>query len=137
MHEMTIDTNFYTALLNADPEAIKYTEAMNKILIPIIVIAELWQGFEGGSRTEHNRYTLERFIAQPKVSILNIGYETAKIYGELAFHCRKAGRSLSNNDIWIAALAREHGGILVTYDKDFLVFKDLFGPELLQVVSTP
>jgi PIN domain. len=44
--------------------------------------------------------------------------------------CKK-GRVLSQNDIWIAALAKETGGTLATFDKDFKALSDIFGDKLL------
>ncbi len=45
--------------------------------------------------------------------------------------CKQAGRALSHNDLWVAAIAKENGMRLVTYDKDFTVFKDTFGSKLV------
>jgi tRNA(fMet)-specific endonuclease VapC len=44
---------------------------------------------------------------------------TAQIYGEIKAGLRKKGRPLPDNDIWIAAQAIQHSGIIVSRDRHF------------------
>jgi predicted nucleic acid-binding protein len=45
--------------------------------------------------------------------------DTTRRYGEIAAELRRAGRPIQQNDIWIAALCKQHGYILATRDTDF------------------
>jgi tRNA(fMet)-specific endonuclease VapC len=58
-------------------------------------------------------------------TILDCNMVTAKIYGTIKQKLKIKGHPISENDIWIAALARQHNMILVTRDKDFEAVDDL------------
>jgi len=55
------------------------------------------------------------------------GVETTRHYADLQLFCRRHGRSLSQNDVWIAALVRETGNTLLTFDRDFVALRELLG----------
>lgn len=74
---------------------------------------------------------LSTFMSLDFVDVLRSTSKTAEIYGELAFVCRKRGRVLSNNDLWIASLAIEYDVPLVTYDKDFSALSSRLGDNLI------
>ena len=52
--------------------------------------------------------------------VLNVTEETALRYAEIDVFLRKRGRPIPRNDVWIAALALEHGMQLLTLDEHFL-----------------
>lgn len=127
---MIIDTNVYDAFRRGEPGLLRVSAEATQIALPLPVIAELKAGFLKGSLTGRNMNMLRVFMDQPVVSVLVPTTATADIYAVLQSLCWKQGRALSNNDIWIAALAREDDDVLVTYDKDFIVFQELFGEKL-------
>jgi tRNA(fMet)-specific endonuclease VapC len=53
------------------------------------------------------------------IRVLNVDQETAKHYGEIKSNLRKSGTPIPENDIWIAAMAIQHGFTLATNDKHF------------------
>ena len=128
---MIIDTNVYSALDRADPTVLQMLTGVPLAYMPLIVLGELRYGFAKGSKTSDNEIRLMRFISLDTVETMHLTNETAKAYGELSFFCSKKGRALSNNDIWIAALALEHKMPIVTFDKDFSVFKDILGDDVI------
>ena len=130
-----LDTNFYTALANGKEEAVAMLKGRHELCLPLPVVAELKYGFIKGSRKENNERTLQRFMAQPNVSIAIPTMKTADVYSELQLHCDKNGKVLSHNDLWIAALAKESNGILVTFDQDFTALKEVM-PEMLFILGT-
>jgi predicted nucleic acid-binding protein len=87
--------------------------------LPIVVLGELWFGFISGSRLRQNTETLERFVATPRVRVLELGEQTTRIFGEIATLLRRAGIAIQQNDIWIAALCKQHGFALATRDCGF------------------
>lgn len=127
---MILDTNVYSALDKADPIVLRALAGVEKAYVPIVVVGELQFGFQHGNRITVNNDRLVKFLSRDTVEILSLTTETARIYGELSILCKKRGRAASNNDIWIAALAREHDLPLVTFDKDFVVFTELLGDQL-------
>jgi len=128
---MIIDTNIYSALDRAESTTLKMMANVPIAYLPIIVLGELQYGFMKGSREDENINRLKRFLSQDTVEVLNIKAETTRYYGELSLLCKKSGRALSNNDIWIAALAMENDLPLATFDKDFAVFKDILKSGLI------
>jgi len=128
---MIIDTNVYGALYRGDSNAARALRDENDIYVPIIVVGELRHGFINGSKRNDNELRFDKFLAEDGVEIIYPTVQTAQVYAELSVYCRCAGRALSHNDLWIAALAQETNQQLVTYDKDFEVFADLFGDKLI------
>jgi len=49
----------------------------------------------------------------------------AREYGRLKQLLKEKGRPLPENDIWIAAMAKHHGMVLVTRDRHFREVADL------------
>lgn len=94
-------------------------------------MAELHFGFSLGLKRDKNIYNLEKFMSLEQVDMVFSTVQTIEIYGELASYCRKRGRVLSHNDLWIAALAIEHDTRLVTYDRDFMALSDRLGDKLV------
>jgi len=130
-----LDTNFYTALANGKDEAVSMLKGRHELCLPLPVIAELKYGFIKGSQKQNNERILQRFMAQPNVSISMPTIKTTDIYSELQLHCAKTGKVLSHNDLWIAALTKETKGTLVTYDQDFTALKEVM-PEMLFILNT-
>jgi len=128
---MIIDTNVYSAIDMGVQSATDILDNAAELLIPLPVVAELRFGFVRGSRRAENESRLQTLLSQPNVQGLCPTLQTSVIYAELQLICVQKGRVLSQNDIWIAALAKETGGTLVTFDKDFKALSDIFGDKLL------
>ena len=61
----------------------------------------------------------------PHFDILAVTGETAVTYAALRVALRRAGRPISANDAWIAALALEHGLPILSRDQHFDVVPNL------------
>lgn len=128
---IVIDTNVYSAALRGDEAVATVLRQSSAVYVPVVVIGELKAGFLGGSMNEHNQQKLNIFLANNRVRIINIEIEATEQYAQLKNYCKQFGSVLSNNDLWIATLAQELKCRLVTFDKDFEVFSELFGENLL------
>ena len=127
---MVIDTNVYSALDPGNEVAIAALKLAEQLYVPIVVVAELRFGFKNGSNLQQNEAKLVKFLSQSFVETLYVTDKTTEIYAELALHCRKSGRALSQNDLWIAALALENELPFVSFDNDFAVLEQYFGEKL-------
>ncbi len=116
---LALDTNAYRALGEGDPQLAGDVRRAEAVGLPIVVLGELWFGFMNGSRLRQNTETLERFLATPRVRILELGEQTTRMFGEIATLLRQAGIAIQQNDIWIAALCKQHGFALATRDQGF------------------
>ena len=73
------------------------------LIIPVIVLGELYTGFEAGSRAAENVERLESFLETPSVRLQDVTSDIARRYALLVNVLRRAGTPLPTNDIWIAA----------------------------------
>ncbi len=128
---MILDTNTYSALKLNDGQVLGYLRKAAVIGLPLPVLAELKYGFINGAHADTNSASLHDFLSQPFVRILTPTIRTCDRYAEIRLYVKKAGRALSNNDIWIAALILEADDIFITYDKDFAVFQEMLGNKLV------
>ena len=98
--------------------------------LPIVVLGELRCGFVNGSMLRQNTDTLERFLATSRVQALQLGEHTTRLFGETATLLRATGIAIQQNDIWIAALCKQHGFALATRDRGF---QHVLGLEVVEV----
>ena len=111
-----LDTNIIIAFYDKDPKVLKKI-AEGKIYIPSIVIGELWFGAEKSRKKSSNQKQIEALVDQ--VTILPVTEETSKHYGIIKNQLKQKGKPIPENDIWIAAVAREYDVMLVTRDQHF------------------
>ena len=114
-----IDTNIYSALKKGDKEIIELLENSDEILIPAVVLGELYAGFYYGSRIKENLKELDLFLNLPGVHVVKVDSEIADRYGMLIKILKKNGTPIPTNDVWIAATALVKGTKLVTFDAHF------------------
>lgn len=119
MSAIALDTNVYSAFMRGLPAALSALRAVREIHVPLMVLGELLAGFAAGARPAKNRDELARFLASPRVSVLLPDERTARHYAELFATLRAAGTPIPSNDLWIAALARQHRLSLLTFDTHF------------------
>jgi tRNA(fMet)-specific endonuclease VapC len=128
--KLALDTNAYKALGEGDPLLAEEMRRAEVVGLPIVVLGELWFGFMNGSKLRQNIETLERFLATPRVQILQLGEQTTRIFGEVATLLRQGGIAIQQNDIWIAALCKQHGFALATGDQGF---QHVLGLDVIEV----
>ena len=103
-----------TARLESDQQRL---DAVPELLIPMVVMGELYYGAAHSSRPQQNVAMIETFART--CVLLGIDVETAQLYGVLKAEQRTKGRPIPENDLWIAACARQHNLVLVTRDRHF------------------
>jgi len=114
-----IDTNIYSAFKNGDQNVIELLENADELLLPTVVLGELYAGFHIGSRQKKNLNELDQFLNLPGVYIVKIDKEIADRYGILIKILKEQGTPIPSNDVWIAAAALEKGSKIATYDTHF------------------
>ncbi len=87
------------------------------LAIPVIVLGKYRYGI-GQSR---NRTRYERWLAEAigNCRVLTVDEATAQRYAEIRSELKREGRPIPANDLWIAALARQHGLALPSRDRHF------------------
>lgn len=122
---LAIDTNAYSALDKNNSEVVKAIKEAGIIGLPIIVMGELYFGFDNGNRRELNIQDFNHFMELENLEILHLNEETARIFGEVSAELAAVGKPIQQNDIWIAALCKQYRYTLITADKGFGHIKGL------------
>jgi tRNA(fMet)-specific endonuclease VapC len=117
--EVSIDTNTYSALTDGNAHITSLLSSVDRLIFPFIVIAELLAGFRNGSREKRNREQLFQLLASNTSDIIYADMQTSEHYASIFAKLRGKGRMIPTNDMWIAAIALQHGLPLCTLDSDF------------------
>lgn len=125
MKKLLIDTNVYSLAMRDEAEVIYKLRHTGHIGISAISIGELLFGFRGGNREQKNRQELNQFLDSPRVSIYSVDEESAERYSAILQQLRNQGTPIPTNDIWIGAIALQHGLPLFTKDIHFAHIKGL------------
>ena len=115
---VVLDTNAYSDWRGAGRWH-QWIAKADRVLLPAIVLGELFHGFRKGSHAGKNITSLEAFLEEPQVDLLPVSRRTAEIYGTFLIHLQKSGTPIPTNDIWIAAGAHEVHARLLTRDRHF------------------
>ena len=116
---LLLDTNRYTDLARGVPEVVTRIRAASEVWLPLFALGELRAGFVGGTRKKRNEAALARFLTRPNIGLLLPDEATASFYANVYNELRRQGTPIPTNDIWIAALAIQHGLTLDARDKHF------------------
>jgi predicted nucleic acid-binding protein len=114
---MILDTNAVSGLLEGHPtlEALLAREVRHEL--PVIVIGEYRYGL---ARSRLRRRLLPLFEELIREStVLPVTTATAAAYAIVREALRAQGTPIPENDVWISALAIEHGLDIVSRDSDF------------------
>jgi len=87
------------------------------------VLCELEIGIQQTSKPEEYRRRLAQLLHH--VRLWPLDAETARQYGAVYIELRQHGRSLSQVDMMLAALGRQHRLTILTTDRDFEALSDL------------
>ena len=112
-----LDSNIVIAFFADEQPVVERIEAFPQVFVPVIVVGELLYGAAKSARSlENTRRVLD--FAQA-VSLLDVSRSTAQAYASIKDGLRRKGRPIPENDIWIAAIAKEHSLTIVTRDPHF------------------
>ena len=118
-----LDTNIVIALFAGDPGIQDQLGQAKEVFVPSIVLGELYFGARKSGRVKENLSRIDEFAISNSVLVCDT--ETAREYGVIKNALRAKGRPLPENDIWIAAIAREYDLVLATRDVHFNQVEDL------------
>jgi tRNA(fMet)-specific endonuclease VapC len=114
---MILDTNALSAAADEDPSMIATLADASEVYLPVIAIGEFRYGI--GQSRHKLRYEawLDQLIGD--CSVLDIDQETTRYYAGTQVELRRIGRPIPTNDLWIAALCRQHRLPLLSRDRHF------------------
>ncbi|MEW6526161.1 MAG: type II toxin-antitoxin system VapC family toxin [Spirochaetota bacterium] len=117
--KVCIDTNIYAYMCRGNAEIIELLETANEIIMPVVVIGELFAWFYQGRRYKQNIALLNSFLGKTGVTVVSIDKDIAERYGAIVKDLKNNGTPIPTNDIWIAATAMQTGSKLFTKDEHF------------------
>jgi tRNA(fMet)-specific endonuclease VapC len=114
---MILDTNALSAFADGMRPVVQQIAAADELHLPVIVLGE----YRFGIATSRRRREYERWLARGRSfwNVLPLGEETATHYASIRQQLKSAGAPLPSNDVWIAALAKQHELPILSRDTHF------------------
>ena len=114
---MILDTNALSAAAEREPSALEVVAQAEHLAIPVIVLGEYRLGIAQSRHRASYENWLREWIAA--VNVLDIDEETTHSYSAIGLQLKKKGKPIPSNDLWIAALCRQHSLPLLSRDRHF------------------
>jgi len=112
-----LDTNILIGILAKDNAILSRLVETESVFLPSIALGELYFGAFKSAHPDDNAERIDRLAAS--TAILYCDGTTALYYGRIKTTLRAKGRPIPENDIWIAAIAQQHGLTVVSRDLHF------------------
>lgn len=112
-----LDTNALSAWADADSALVRVLPRDRLWHLPVVALGE----FLFGIRRARERAALERWLVEVKTmcALVSVDADTADHYADIREELRAAGTPIPENDIWIAALSRQHHLAVASRDGHF------------------
>ena len=115
--EVLLDTNIVIGLLAGEKAIHQRLAESPKVLLSTVVLGELYYGARKSHRVQENLARINKFAFSTVV--LGCDIATAHEYGVIKNKLRLKGQPVPDNDLWLAAIARQYDLTLVSRDKHF------------------
>jgi tRNA(fMet)-specific endonuclease VapC len=115
--KLLVDTSVVVDLFEGDQVVALVLDQYRPVYIPVVVLAELLLGARRSRRPAENVERIEAFASMNRV--LPCNRTTASHYADIANQLRARGRPIPQNDMWIAAVAQQHGLAVASRDGHF------------------
>jgi len=112
-----LDTNGLSALVEGEPSLEPVLRKAEHLAIPAIVLGEYRYGIWHSRNRQHYQQWLQQYL--PQFRILDIEERTTIPYAAVRTELKKAGTPIPSNDVWIAALCRQHSLPIISRDHHF------------------
>ena len=118
-----LDTNVVVAHFRKDPDLTARLAEVAALYLPWVVLGELHFGAQRAQQREEALTQIHDFFRI--AALLLPDAITAEYYGRVKAKLVQIGRPIPDNDIWIAALARQYELPLATRDRHFALVPQL------------
>lgn len=95
--KVALDTSIVVPYLKRDPIVLSLIRDAEEILVPFIVVGELFFGAHNSARVKENVVRIENFCRDN--TILSYSNEIANEYGRIKAELKRNGRPIPENDI--------------------------------------
>jgi tRNA(fMet)-specific endonuclease VapC len=112
-----LDASALSAVAGNEAVAVRLFSQAVTIELPVIVLGEYRFGIVHSRRRSEYEKWLGELVAATRV--LPVDEETTGHYARIRAELKKSGRPIPSNDLWIAALSRQHRLPLMSKDQHF------------------
>lgn len=114
---MILDTNALSAAADGDAALTAVLSRADQMAIPAIVLGE----YRYGIALSRHRASYERWLEGllQDCIVLDISEPTTHHYAHISVELKRLGKPIPTNDLWIAALCRQHSLPLLSRDRHF------------------
>ena len=123
---LMIDTNIYIEYLRGNEEVKDILDFADIVAFSVISVGEIFTGFYLSENEKKYFSEIEEFFNSSRLLIYDVDSETAEFYAKIVSELKSSGSPIPTNDIWIAAIALQHGIKLLTMDNHFKKVPGLF-----------
>ena len=106
-----------SAAADGEPTALKIVAGAENLAVPVTVLGEYRLGIAQSRHRKAYENWLREWIAA--VRVLDVDERTAHHYATIGLELKGKGKPIPTNDLWIAALCRQHSLSLLSRDRDF------------------
>jgi predicted nucleic acid-binding protein len=114
---MILDTNALSAAADGDAAVVALLGRAEQMAIPVIVLGEYRYGMAQSRRRASYETWLTSLLRDCQV--LDVNEPTTQHYAEIVLELKRVGKPIPTNDLWIAALCRQHSLPLISRDRHF------------------
>ena len=114
---MILDTNGLSALAEGEPALEPLLRKAAQMALPVIVLGEYRYGIAHSRERKHYEEWLTAYLS--RFRILEVDEETTISYRDVRTELKRDGTPIPANDVWIAALCRQHRLPLLSRDRHF------------------
>ncbi len=114
---MILDTNGLSAWWVNEPSFIRHIEHADRLCVPVPALAE----FRFGILKSRFRAKMTGWLDEALATTMVLGADgaTTRHYAEIRLQLASAGTPIPMNDLWIAAIARQHRLPVLSCDTHF------------------
>ncbi|MBM3701245.1 MAG: type II toxin-antitoxin system VapC family toxin [Actinobacteria bacterium] len=123
---LMIDTNIYIEYLRGNEQVKDILDFADIVAFGVISVGEIFTGFYLSENEKKYFSEIEEFFNSSRLLIYDVDSETAEFYAKIVSELKSSCSPIPTNDIWIAALALQHGIKLLTMDNHFKKVPGLF-----------
>lgn len=114
---MILDTNGLSALAEGESSLEPILRKATQIAVPVIVLGEYRYGIQQSRERQRYEHWLVEYL--PNFRVLNVDEQTTTRYAAVRGELKRAGTPIPSNDVWIAALCRQHALPVLSRDRHF------------------
>jgi predicted nucleic acid-binding protein len=114
---MIVDTNALSAAADADPAVLALLARAEQMAIPVIVLGEYRYGIAQSRKRASYESWLTGLLRD--CLVLDVNEPTTQHYAQIVLELKRLGKPIPTNDLWIAALCRQHSLPLLSRDRHF------------------